>query len=585
MRAALDPVPTDIPICPTCGVIALPSRLSCDRCQSPYTRTLLPKRADKGYFARVEWRISCGACGADVPRNHVDVAEPIFCPACGHEESVPLGLFKQALDFAQGLSDVAGCGALYVATNDAPDGTSAASARGGLPPKGAEPPNACREIGVTRSHLEQTFEASSQGPRPIVLRVDVSPGHPLCPKCNAPIELGVNLAHAPAQLVQKREVSATARCSGCNERAIYTVPARAHALCPSLSAVIATEHRTNRLPVEIDAGAAQCPSCHEALAIAVDLPFVTCEACNTVARVPERLRLQRARGAGASARPAPEIMWLLFRGPSALRNALAERARLVKEKEDSALAAAALQDRTRQTNIERARQESRRARARGLAALVLLIGIVGVLAWAIPRFFPYQKGARADACRAGAWKLCDEQAQAQESADPVTALRLYDGACRAGYAPSCAKSGHLQEARGDVTAASSAYARGCDAGDMPGCSRLGSLFERGPFGVARDFGRAATLYEQACDGGDPLGCLNLASMTEAGRGVARSEAQAVVLLEKACEAKEKAACFSLAERYRAGRGVRRDEAKAAALAKTACSLGHGEACVLTAAPH
>lgn len=553
--------PSDTPICPTCGIVALPRRLACGMCQSPITLTLAPARADGGYWARVECEFECRGCAAMVPLNHLEVDSGVRCARCGLDQPIDRAVWTTALQYAQGVADLSGPN---------PEGRDSALNAARLSIAATNP---CAAIGVTKSHVEETFRGE------LALHVTVSPGHPLCARCNTPIELTVEAPEHGGRTSSTDEYSATSRCPGCHERAIFGLPDAARALCPSLSAVVATEHRIDRVLVASDPMessrplAIRCPSCAAPVVAEGDSRFVTCGACKTSARIPERTWLRMLPSP-----PKPEPMWLLFRGPSAMRQKLLERAQIARAGEDAVRTAALEGDRARHVNVVKAKKDTRRVRVRGLVVFALVIAIVGGLAWGIPFFFPYQRPDPTNACTISLWKLCDDQGVALEKLDPATAKRRFAAACKGGYAPACTHDARLEEDRGEAPLAAKQYARGCSGGDALGCARLGSLSERAPFGVPRDYARAIALYKQACDAGEPLGCLGLASMTESGRGIPANDAQAASLYEKACAAREKTACWTLSLRYAAGRGVKKDDAKATALRHQACDLGHLVSC-------
>src|ERR1700736_4746100 len=98
----------DMPICPTCGIIAMPSRFACGRCQSPITLTIAPRRTDGAFFACVECELRCRACGATGPLDHLDVDTPATCALCGEDQPLDPEVVRRVLAFAHGVADLAG---------------------------------------------------------------------------------------------------------------------------------------------------------------------------------------------------------------------------------------------------------------------------------------------------------------------------------------------------------------------------------------------------------------------------------------------------------------------------------------------
>lgn len=69
------------------------------------------------------------------------------------------------------------------------------------------------------------------------------------------------------------------------------------------------------------------------------------------------------------------------------------------------------------------------------------------------------------------------------------------------------------------------FQRACNAGYAPSCNGLGVLFAEGR-GSARDLARAAELYRMSCDAGASTGCEHLAQALQNGHGVVRDESAA-----------------------------------------------------------
>jgi hypothetical protein len=170
-------------------------------------------------------------------------------------------------------------------------------------------------IGVDRPRLHITMTGmtmNASGMRSRGCEIILSPGHPLCPKCRAPLT-----ASGAGQGL------ATVRCAACRTEETYRVPEQALGWCEELVGVIAPDHVHGRSAVRIEAQAGnaavaiKCPSCGSPLTLAPDEHVTTCPYCKTSSFVPTGVLAQTFR------KPTPpRPWWLAMRSPSALRGLL-----------------------------------------------------------------------------------------------------------------------------------------------------------------------------------------------------------------------------------------------------------------------
>ena len=185
--------------------------------------------------------------------------------------------------------------------------------------------NPFAEIGVSRASA--TLEATGMSIEGGVMKTRnlalvATPGQPLCGTCGSPLEVE---AHG--------EVART-RCIGCGDRAEYRFPARAKQMAPGLVAAIGDELRVDRPDARLDATSAgmvvavRCPSCGGGLDIPEGAHSARCTYCGTQCRIPSRTLLALRKSPGEAA-----PWWVLFRGPSALRDRLTRGGTVVEPDE------------------------------------------------------------------------------------------------------------------------------------------------------------------------------------------------------------------------------------------------------------
>jgi hypothetical protein len=296
------PFPSPLNVCPGCGVIAPVQRTSCILCNTPFGPAPLvaPGAVGNAVFARIhESDFECRGCGLRTPVTLGFDAE-VECHRCGLRQAFTPGQWEEALDTAHAVADLCGPN---------PEGRFP-----GMGPSVAAK-NRAKSLGVehTRTEAKQsTTTIDGNGTRSRTLRILVSPGHPLCNACHAPLGVRIDAAG-----------KAETECARCGDHASYALPAGAAAKAPALRAVIGDEHRTDRPAAKVDnvdaAGVAAltCPSCGAGLPVQPGTDLVTCSFCHTTSRV---ARKGWARASGTA--PPFEPFWVLLEGPSKRRRVL-----------------------------------------------------------------------------------------------------------------------------------------------------------------------------------------------------------------------------------------------------------------------
>ncbi len=219
------------------------------------------------------------------------------CHRCGLAQAFAPGQWEAALETAHANADLCG---------PDPEGRFP-----GVGPSVAAK-NRSKSLGLEHTQTESTqsttiFEGGSM--RRLTLRVSVSPGHPLCASC-----------HAPLGVLLNGRGNAETLCPRCGDRAAYALPPGAAEKAPALRAVIGAEHRVahpggrpgaspdDRPAAKIERGdaagvaAIRCPSCGAALEVAPGADLATCQYCShVVARGEARVGEGFGRGAALRA--------------------------------------------------------------------------------------------------------------------------------------------------------------------------------------------------------------------------------------------------------------------------------------------
>jgi hypothetical protein len=295
------PAPAPIRVCPGCGVIAPLARTTCVCCNTPFGAAppVAPGGAGTAVFARVhESDFECRGCGlrSPIPLTFEGEAE---CLRCGLRQAFAEGQWEEAVAVAHAVADLTG-----------PDPEGRFRGAGGS----IAATNPRKTLGVEHTRAESTQSTTiidGGGMKRLTLRISVSPGHPLCAACHAPLAIAL-------------DGRGNAQTTRCGDRATYTLPARTAEKAPMLRAVLSAEQRTDQPVAKIDAvdaagvAAIRCPSCGAALAATAGAELATCQYCRTTARIARRAWV-RASGAA----PPFEPFWLLLEGPSKKRFELA----------------------------------------------------------------------------------------------------------------------------------------------------------------------------------------------------------------------------------------------------------------------
>lgn len=278
-------------VCGTCGALALPSVDGCELCGAAMSRVQAPDGAL--LFACVRTSFQCRTCGHRSPLDTLDTDGSVPCARCGQEQVFDVGSWREALAFAHEVVDLAG---------PDPEGRNAD------PKYVIAELNPWSEIGVRRvsaRHTQNELVASEGLTLPRTLEIQVSPGHPLCSHCHAPLDARVERG------------AVETRCR-CGETRRLAAPGRARELCPGLVGVLSDLDSAPEIAGGADSGIVglRCPSCAAPLVIDGSSPLVTCGHCHLTSRLPGRAR--------QALRPnrAPSPWWAVFQGPSPARRRL-----------------------------------------------------------------------------------------------------------------------------------------------------------------------------------------------------------------------------------------------------------------------
>jgi transcription elongation factor Elf1 len=289
-------------ICAGCGVIAPRDGSACTVCSADFaeSRTRAAARTDDAYWVAVRCRFQCRSCGHLSPLNHLDMDGTVVCLRCGLSQIFDVASWDDGLNHAHAVGDLAG----PELEGRHPNARISIAER-----------NPFKDIGRTHTSAElaQSGMRIAEGMMHTQsLRVEASPGQPLCDHCRRPLN---------GQLVS--QTRATAGCVACGTTATYELPERALPMCASIKAVIAEEQSTDRRDAKIDehgsggAVAIRCPNCDAALSVTGTSQIVTCEYCKASARIPSATLHQLG-----FADPQPLIWWMLFAGRSRARDEL-----------------------------------------------------------------------------------------------------------------------------------------------------------------------------------------------------------------------------------------------------------------------
>ncbi|AUX44610.1 uncharacterized protein SOCE26_060760 [Sorangium cellulosum] len=278
--------PGGVQVCGGCGVVAPTRGSTCAVCRRPLatSRAAAPRSGDITWVA-LRCAITCRSCGFLSPLAGIELDQGVDCAQCGSFQRFDKADWGGALSFAHAVGDLAG-----------PE------------PEGRFPSadvwigdqNPHRAVGETLTFAEDDAGA---------MHVQAAPGHPVCPRCAALLEL-----HFAGMRV-------ATRCPRCAATAQYELPAEALHYAGALRAVVAMEQRIDRAVVRVQhtqAGllALTCPQCGAGVR-PTDAQTVECAYCRTIAFLPDR-----ARPRTGDRIAEPIVFWVAFQGSSSRRAAL-----------------------------------------------------------------------------------------------------------------------------------------------------------------------------------------------------------------------------------------------------------------------
>ncbi|HEY3495176.1 MAG TPA: hypothetical protein VGK73_10840 [Polyangiaceae bacterium] len=278
-----------ISICRECGVVAPVNGHACEVCRRPLgeVRAAAPAQPLDHCWVAVRCAFTCNSCRFLAPLDSLDADGAVECAHCGLRQRFEVERWREGLEFAHSVGDLAGPG---------PEGRN---------------PHPVLWIGSENPHTPtgttRTFEHATFG----TLALDVAPGHPVCGRCRQPVNLSV-----------PRPGGVETFCPRCGDRASHAISDAAVALCPALVAAVSEEHRSDRPRARATATAAgvvalTCPACGAPLELQETGTVHTCRYCRASCVVPHQ---SVARALHKT--PEPAVWWLFFQGVSEERKAL-----------------------------------------------------------------------------------------------------------------------------------------------------------------------------------------------------------------------------------------------------------------------
>ena len=324
-------VPPDqgMAVCLGCGGIAPRQDSTCMICvldlPPVQDRPAVPSDPAGRFWVAVRCQFQCRVCGHLSPLDHLDMDGSVVCLRCGMSQIFDVGSWNEGLEHAHAVGDLAG-----------------PHAEGRFPDREVSIAgiNPFCDIGIGSS------VAISQQSALVVedglmttrsLRVEASPGQPLCRRCRACLQVTEASGHRLALA-----------CPACGDSHAYEIPPQATAACAGLRGVMADEHRLGSREARVEQGGGgaeviRCPNCSAAVTVSGASTIVDCGYCHVSLRIPGNT-LQRM----GHHEPRPLVWWLLFEGPSARRRELADQVR----------------EAAREAKREQRRAQERRAAAR-----------------------------------------------------------------------------------------------------------------------------------------------------------------------------------------------------------------------------
>jgi hypothetical protein len=380
--------PTGPAICAACGACFVSGK--CLRCGGVQPAPS-PVPTQGVHWAQVRLSIKCMTCQRASPLTRLDMDGRFFCYGCSRDLFFDVDLWKEDILFsgsAFGDALWANAGTFppwpkNEPTGDAMDdlaehvGVDAGAILNVVLEK-------CREMGRSEGGMSIEhggMSMGSAGTRTRGLAVTISPGHPLCAQCKAPLDTSY-----PADGV------VVAACPRCHTSETYRAPPAAKAMCNELCGVLAPEHVEGRETARIAAQpgsaalAVTCPKCGSGLQLAPGARITNCPYCKVTSVVPDHIA-----AAGAPPPAVPDPLWLAFRAPSAVRTGLIEAAQTATARASEA-ANEATQKPPDDSRARKLEEAQRLAKAQQSRNVMVALGIVpAVLVFG--GIFAFQSGA------------------------------------------------------------------------------------------------------------------------------------------------------------------------------------------------
>jgi hypothetical protein len=274
-----------VPICASCGVVALAVAPTCDSCGEALARIGAPPQRELVWTA-VRASFKCRSCGFDSPIEGLVVKDGIECMRCGSFQQFDPASWKPALKATHAVGDL-----------------------GGPDPEGRFP-NPRIWVGDSNPHklvgVARTFENEQTG----TITIDAAPGFPVCRACHRVLDVHIDGAIT------------TTTCGGCGSSSKYEKPNAIAAMWPAAVGVVGEGERQGRVEARIHQGDAgvvtmTCPQCGAALKGSDVASSVECTYCHAIAFIPSRAR---PKGPGVTVKPI--LFFVAFNGPSPERQIL-----------------------------------------------------------------------------------------------------------------------------------------------------------------------------------------------------------------------------------------------------------------------
>ena len=270
-------------ICGLCGSLAPRKGESCEVCGGALSGVRRTVPSGDLYFVNLRVWHQCRKCLRSSPIDGLDWGETIRCVRCGFEVAFDASCWAEVLERAQAVGDLHG-----------------PAAEGRVPgPVAFAGANPLQRVGIDRGGIEvrQSGSRTVKGlVVPRVLQADLTPGHPLCDLCQAPLQIRVE---AEALRLD---------CGPCGSTIRHNRPPQRHGL---LGVISESSRQAHEAPDAVALGdRVGCASCGAPLQTDGRQRIVKCGFCGAMTHLaPEdRHKLQ--------ADPQPEPWWVVFEGPS-----------------------------------------------------------------------------------------------------------------------------------------------------------------------------------------------------------------------------------------------------------------------------